>query len=223
MQSTKIEWTSKVWNVSTGCLHGCDFCYARRMANRLRGRCGYPTNNPFRPIFHENKLDEPAKLKKPSKILVSSMGDLFGEWNLHEQIEKVFKVVRECPQHTFQFLTKNPRRYMEFSTILPRNAWYGTSVDHETKLWRIEYLRILPNKIVKFVSFEPLLSRMDELNLSSIHWAIIGALTGPKKFKPPEEWINCIEVEARNHGVRIFEKNNLYNDKTRKLIQEFPN
>jgi len=220
MQNTKIEWTGKVWNPVSGCYHNCDYCYARRMANRLRGRFGYPEDEPFRPTFHRDRIDEPSKLRKPTKIFVCSMGELFGEWVEDDWIDEVFHVVHENPQHTFQFLTKNPKRYLDRNNLYPRNVWLGVSVENNDNLWRIEYLKSLINVSVKFVSFEPLLTPIYP-NLRNINWVLIGALTGPHGFKPSQSWIDYIEVEAGNSGAKIFEKNNLYNN-DRKLIQEFP-
>lgn len=222
MQNTKIEWTDKVWNVTTGCCHNCSYCYAKRLAEtRLRGRFGYPKDEPFRPIFHPVRLEEPKKVRKPTHIFVSSMSDLFGDFFPNYVIKSVFKICRECPQHTFIFLTKNPRRYFDFDGLLPGNSWFGTTVDCAENTWRIEYLKQLRDNVVKFISFEPLLTPVYP-NLQFIDWIIIGAQTGPGGFKPPRTWIDDIKIEARNRGAKIFEKNNLYNDKSKKLVQEFP-
>ncbi len=188
MNKTKIEWCDISWNVVTGCLHGCKYCYAAGIANRFSGKwtvdkgiCimyhGYPelteqlqreingksikVSYPFGffPTFNRYRLDEPKNKTKPLKIFVSSMGDLFGDWVPDEWIQEVLKTVRECPQHSFLFLTKNPKRYREIN--FPDNAWIGTSVENQAAAdLRIPLLLEAKAK-VKFVSVEPLLGPLD--------------------------------------------------------------
>lgn len=117
MSKTKIEWTEKTWNVFTGCdkvSPGCDNCYAKPMANRFKGMNGYPADNPFKPTFHPDRLDQPLKWKKGCKIFICSMGDLFHKDNSFDQIAAVYGVMAACPEHTFQILTKRPKRMREF-------------------------------------------------------------------------------------------------------------
>lgn len=121
MMPTKIEWTDKVWNPTTGCIKvspGCYHCYAERMSNRLRGRCGYPEDYPFRVTLHLDRLEQPFRWKKPRKVFVDSMGDLFHKDVPFEYIAAVFGVMAACPQHTFQILTKRPDRMMEFYDLI---------------------------------------------------------------------------------------------------------
>jgi len=122
-----IPYCDYTWNPATGCLHGCSYCFAERIAKRFSGSKAFPDG--FKPRFHPERLGEPLKIKKPSVIFVSDMGDLFGDWVPEKCITEVLGVVGECPQHTFLFLTKNPKRYKRFN--FPKNAWLGTSVENQ--------------------------------------------------------------------------------------------
>ncbi len=219
MNRTKIEWCDWSWNPITGCLHGCSYCYARRLAEgRLKNK--YP--NGFQPTFWPERLDEPYQIKKPSKIFVCSMGDLFGDWVPRDWILRVLKVAEECPQHTFIFLTKNPIRLIEFN--FPPNAWVGVTLDR-MQLVRWELLRDLESLTVRFISFEPLLC-FDEVSAAQIffhqrppEWVIVGGLTGPQAVQPKHEWVETIISLAREAGTAVFLKDNLdYPEK----IREFP-
>ncbi len=216
MNRTKIEWTDFTWNPVTGCLHGCPYCYGRKIANRFRSI--FP--NGYKPTFHPERLEEPYRIKKPSKIFVCSMGDLFGNWVPAKWIEAVIRVAEDNPQHIFQFLTKNPARYKEFS--FPRNCWLGTTVtSYEDQDRILDLPRYGENgRTINFVSFEPLLG---EVNLEGwiwgyIDWVIIGAQTNP--YRPPKpEWVERIIVGARRNGKPVFLKDNL---RWPERIQEFP-
>jgi protein gp37 len=215
MNTTKIEWTDVTWNPVTGCLHGCQWCFARRLAEtRLRGRCGYPSDEPFRPTFHENRLGEPLERKKPAKIFVSDMGDLMGRWVDKTWIQRVLDVVWLSPRHTFQFLTKNPSRYAEFEPY-PSNAWLGTSIESQDKLGRLEIIKQV-KATVRFVSIEPLLSDIN-VDFGGLQWIIVGGMTGPKAVKPKPVWVENILAQA--NGIPVFLKNNLSYPLRR---QEFP-
>jgi len=173
--SSKIEWTDEVLNVVTGCSHsgmpGCDNCYARRMANRLRGRFGYPADEPFRVTFHEDKLDKPLHWKKPRRIFVSSMGDLF-----HKDVRKgwlfhILDTIDRCPQHTFMLLTKRPERIMPMlyggspryfsDTDYLRNLHLGVSVSTQDDADRLIPTLLQIPAAVRFVSYEPALGPVD--------------------------------------------------------------
>lgn len=191
MNKTKIEWADYTWNPVTGCKHGCSYCYAKRIAMRFTGH--------FKPTFHPDRLMQPYKQKKPSKIFVCSMADLFGGWVQKEWIDMILTVAQANQQHTFQFLTKNPRRYDEFN--FPGNCWLGTTIDTPNQK-RIDYL----NKKkwhYKFISFEPILGDMSKLNLRGIDLCIVGRDTSPGAEPPDIEWVNSI-----NHD-NIFIKGNL--------------
>lgn len=241
MNKSKIEWCDYTWNPVTGCLHGCSYCYARRIAERFKSKnkediatyeifkekriCfvnkskePYPMG--FMPTFHPNRLDEPKKIKKPSKIFVVSMGDLFGSWVPGEWIKAVLKTVEECPQHIFMFLTKNPWNYEEFE--LPKNAWCGTTITSSNDSLRAYQLSRAIGSTIHFLSIEPLLGEIkwDTGALPSVlDWVIIGAQTGPGAMPPKKEWVQSIIDQCRAAGIPIFLKDNL---QWPEKIQELP-
>ena len=203
MNTTAIEWTDRTWNPVTGCRHGCAYCYAKGIAERFPK--AFPAG--FDPMFRPDRLGEPAADRRPRRIFVSSMGDLFGDWVPDEWINAVLDAAREGPRHTFQFLTKNPARYAEFD--LPPNGWYGATVDQAETLGRLEDLRGLGG--ITFVSFEPLLGPIDP-DLTGIDWVIVGALSRAGRVPamlPESRWVQDIIYPAREAGARIFLKNSL--------------
>jgi protein gp37 len=220
MNRTKIEWTDYTWNPVTGCLHGCNYCYARRLAE---GRLKHKYPHGFKPTFWAERLDEPYYIKKPSKIFVCSMGDLFGDWVPEYWINEVLDIVTHCSHHTFQFLTKNPSRYHQFD--FPGNAWLGITIDRvrasKTIIERIYWFQGLDS--VRFISFEPLLDFSAEIAKLIFEdppdWIIIGAKTGPNAVQPKREWVEMLIKAARKAGTAIFLKNNL---RWSERIQEFP-
>jgi len=215
MNRTKIEWADYTWNPLTGCSRRCVYCYAWRMAKRLRGRFGYSKDDPFKVSFHPERLHEPSQLKKPSKIFVCSMGELFDFKSKYGWIGLVFAVIKRNPQHIFIILTKRPDVLHQFS--FPENVWLGVSVDRTQLIDSINILAETDAK-VKFVSFEPLLERITPA-LQGINWIIIGSQTGPRPFQPKAEWVDLLIKEARKQDCAVFLKNNLdYPEK----IQEFP-
>jgi len=216
MNRTKIEWTDYSWNPITGCKHGCWYCYARKLAQRFKKV--FP--NGFEPTFYPERLKEPWELKKPSKIFVCSIADLFAPWTPPHWRNLVLIAMKNCPiKHTFQLLTKNPelippQRY-------PDNFWIGATVTTEGGDEKnIEPISQL-NAKVRFISFEPLLGAPDftTYDLESIDWIIIGKLTGSKKVKLRNSWLIDIREEARFWDIPIFEKDNLGLSNPR---QEFP-
>lgn len=235
MNRTAIEWTDRTWNPVTGCFgpggrvekpNHCIGCYAKRMAEgQLRGRCGYDAEDPFRPTFHPERLGEPGKVKDPLRIFPVSMGDLFGDWVPDEWIEAVLDVVRQCPQHTFQFLTKNPKRYCRAlygppgspglylgdRDYLP-NVWLGATVTNQDQADET-YEAFLSLCGLKFISYEPLLEAVDADMLCD--WAIIGAQTGPGAVPVVREHVETLTAEYRALGTPIFYK--------RSLDKMFPN
>ncbi len=217
MNKTKIEWCDYTWNPVTGCRHGCPYCYAERISKRFTGN--------FEPTFHASRLDELAKLKKPSKIFVVSMGDLFGDWAPSEWIEKVFTACEKSPQHTYIFLTKNPARYTREDSIFhagnsKRNWWYGTTIttqcDYNEKAGKLPLYRN------GFLSIEPIVAPIELIKIHQmpIKWAIVGAQTGPGAVPPKREWVQSIVDQCRAAKVPVFLKNNL---NWPEKIQEVPN
>lgn len=197
MNKTKIEWTDYTWNPITGCENDCFYCYGKRIAKKF-----WKDNPNYEPKFYIKRLQEPYKLKKPSKIFVCSMAELFGNWIPDSIIEKVIEVARENSQHTFQFLTKNPERYLNFS--FPKNCWLGTTVIGENwsvELYRLTNLAKIPN--YKFISIEPILGGFAGINLKPFDLIIVGAMTGEGAIRPEKEWIDSIK------HPNIFYKDNI--------------
>jgi protein gp37 len=209
MNKTKIDWADYTWNPVVGCKHGCSYCYAKRLNDRFNYIPDWT-----KPTFYPERLGEPYKIKKPSKIFVGSMCDLFGSWIKDSWIEKILEVVEENPRHQFMFLTKNSYGYDEFSRnhcyyyYFPKNAWLGVTVTGLEKdaQEKIDELRVLPYggyKTYTFVSFEPLLSDVSQLDISGIDLIIVGAMTGVGAIKPKKEWIKGIKHK------NIFYKSNI--------------
>jgi protein gp37 len=195
MNKTKIEWADYTWNPVIGCRHGCKYCYAKRMNDRFKWIKKWDE-----PIFFPLKLNEIHKIKKSSKIFIGSMCDLFGDWVPAEVINEIISLVRVYPQHTFMFLTKNPRRYLEFE--FPENCQLGITMENDTEYMRLTYLRKKNN--YKFISCEPLLGDMSRIDFkNNVNLVIVGAMTGPGAIKPKKEWIDSIK------HPNIFYKNNI--------------
>jgi len=227
---TAIEWTDLTWNPITGCEHGCPYCYARRMAYRLRGRFGYPEDEPFRPTFHENRLTEPLKLKKPSKIFTCSMGEMFGAWIPYVWVNRIMLTIWTCHRwkygHTFQVLTKSPQNIPAFITQFPPNLWIGTSVESHKSEWRIKFITDKTLRKdgleIAFASFEPLHGpvNVDE----NLDWVIVGAETGNRadRIEPKPEWISKVLKDAEKFGIPVFMKDNIKPYWDGEIIREFP-
>lgn len=208
--NSKIEWTGSTWNPITGCTKcslGCLNCYAERMAKRLQ-KMGVPKyRNGFKVTLHSESLELPLKWKKPMTIFVTSMSDLFHEEVPFEFIKKVFEVMNKAHWHTFQVLTKRAERLAELGSQLKwsQNIWAGVTVEHEQYIHRIELLKKVPARI-RFISMEPLLSDMPELDFSGIHWVIVGGESGPKARPIRPEWARHIRDMCENQDVPFFFK-----------------
>lgn len=207
---SSIEWTESTWNPVTGCTKisdGCKHCYAERMALRLKAM-GQPNYvNGFSVTMHEQMLELPLKWKKPQMIFVNSMSDLFHEDVPVEFIYQVFDIMRQANWHTYQILTKRGERLQELSPQLPwnDNIWMGVTVESSKYVSRIDNLCSTGAKI-KFVSFEPLLSEITELNLRGIDWAIVGGESGPGARPMKEEWVLEIREQCNENKVPFFFK-----------------
>lgn len=221
-----IGWADYSWNPVTGCLHqdngrcAVKNCYAKRLAGRLRGRFGYDVKEPFKPTFHENRLGEPIAVKEPSRIFVSDMGDLFGEWVPSNWISKVLEIVKLCPQQTFLFLTKNPRRYLGFE--FPDNCWIGATINVKRDVDTLMRNLALEDAIarVKFISFEPLYEEI-QIDLSPFQWIIIGGQSNPDK---PADFtaVKCLLTANIGLSLPVFMKDNIGAEWYPTARKEFP-
>ncbi|KKN75044.1 hypothetical protein LCGC14_0384180 [marine sediment metagenome] len=200
----KIDWTDYTWNPIKGCLHECPYCYMDKMV-RFDPEIMEPG---FRPEFIGDDMPRLRRLK-PSRIFVGSSGDMWGEWVKPEWILQALYVVEQCPQHTFLFLTKNPRRYVDFPLPI-ENAWYGTTDDGtprtEGNITKLD-MATQSHGTKRFVSFEPLLEEVLP-NLVGISWIIIGADSTRGAKKPPDEWADRILNEASLLGIPAWVKDN---------------
>ena len=251
-KKTKIDWCDSTWNPVTGCLHGCEYCYARRIAERFGSKqmpifTDYPVlNEPvrnvgvgdgkiqpypfdFTPAFHRYRLEEPARWTRPRNIFVCSMADLFGEWVPDEWIREVFEACEAAPQHRYLFLTKNPERYMELASngVITKdqsNFWFGSTATTPEMpfFWH--------NEVNTFVSIEPILAPFKDLTddgidpVSKVKWIIVGAETGSRKDKavPRKSWVDEIVSTAKKTGTPVFMKDSLRDLMGDDFRQEFP-
>ena len=210
MKTTKIEWTEHTWNPVTGCTkfsEGWAHCYAEVMSRRLCAMGNSKYANGFKSTMHINALTEPLKWRKPSTIFVCSMSDLFHKDVPFEFIDKVFKVIEETPQHNYQILTKRAERMAEYfeTRNIPHNAWIGVTVENRETKSRIDYIRHL-GATVKFLSCEPLLGDLGELNLEGINWIIVGGESGTQARPMKEEWVLNIKRQADANNIPFFFK-----------------
>lgn len=210
MKTTKIEWTDKTWNPITGCTKisaGCANCYAEVMARRLCAMGIEKYKNGFTPTLHPDALSEPLKWRIPHTIFVCSMSDLFHEYIPNSFIDKVLNVIVQTPQHNYQILTKRADRMLKYfeKRTVPRNVWMGVTVDVATSKERIDYLRKLDASI-KFLSCEPLLQDLGELNLENIDWVIVGGESGSRARPMQEKWVLSIKKQTDIQGSAFFFK-----------------
>jgi len=207
---SKIEWTQATWNPVTGCSKvsaGCKNCYAERMALRLQAMGNARYQNGFAVTLHEDVLDLPKSWHTPRLVFVNSMSDLFHERVPVEFIQKVFATIQACPRHTFQVLTKRSKRLRELVDLLPwpPNLWMGVTVENASVKDRIDDLRSVP-AAVRFVSCEPLLGPLEDLDLAGIHWVVVGGESGPGARPMRVEWIRSILRQCRRENVPFFFK-----------------
>lgn len=205
-----IEWTEVTWNPVTGCTKvsaGCDRCYAERMAGRLRAMGVAKYRNGFRTTIHPGTLGEPLRWRKPRVVFVNSMSDLFHREVPTAFIEQVFAVMNRASRHTFQVLTKRPRRAVTLSRHLDwtPNIWLGTSIESEETLFRLPMLRETGAR-TKFLSLEPLLGPLPGLRLGGVDWVIAGGESGPGARPMEAAWVRDIRDGCRREGVPFFFK-----------------
>jgi len=208
--NSSIEWTGSTWNPVTGCSKistGCRNCYAERMARRLQAM-GQPNyRNGFGVTLHPHVVDLPLTWKTPRTIFVNSMSDLFHEKVPDAFIQEIFGVMVKAKWHRFQVLTKRSERLLELSAVLPwtRNIWMGVTVEDGNVIDRIDHLR-KTGAAVKFLSIEPLLGPLPELNLAGIDWVIVGGESGPGARYMDPSWVTDIQGQCVGAGVPFFFK-----------------
>jgi protein gp37 len=210
MATSKIEWTESTWNPVTGCTKisaGCANCYAERMAKRLQAMGQINYRDGFQVTCHEHVLEHPLMWKTPRTIFVNSMSDLFHEDIPDDFIVAVFDVMRRANWHRFQILTKRDERLKELGTRLnwPKNVWMGVTVENKIAKRRIDALRIIP-AAMRFLSIEPLLESLGSLNLSGIHWVIVGGESGPGARLMQKQWVEEIHKQCDANNIAFFFK-----------------
>jgi protein gp37 len=208
---SKIEWTERTWNPTVGCTKvspGCKNCYAEGMAARLQAMKTPGYENGFQLTLLPHRLNDPIKRKLPTTYFVNSMSDLFHEEVPFDYIEEVFNIIEVSKQHTFQILTKRADRMAEFfyAKKAPPNAWLGVSVeDKKYGVPRIEYLRNI-NAAIRFLSVEPLLEDIGTIDLTSIHWVIVGGESGSNARPMKIEWVDSIRAQCEQNSISFFFK-----------------
>ena len=210
MAFSLIEWTDSTWNPVTGCTKispGCRHCYAERMSLRLKAMGQPRYRRGFEVTLHRDALRLPLTWARPQMVFVNSMGDLFHKDVPLEFIQATFDVMAEAQQHTFQILTKRARRVAALADQLdwPPNMWMGVSVENQDYLWRIDCLREVRG-VVRFVSFEPLLGPISDVQLGGVHWAIVGGESGPGARPMHPDWARGVRDECLAAGVPFFFK-----------------
>jgi len=205
-----IEWTQATWNPVTGCTKtspGCAHCYAERIARRLQAM-GQPNYaNGFEVTIHEHALDLPLRWRRPRAIFVNSMSDLFHEQVPFSFIRQVFAVMQQASWHRFQILTKRSVRLAQLAPLLawPENVWVGVTVENAACVYRIDHLRQV-GAAVRFLSMEPLLTGVPNMDLSGIHWVIVGGESGPGARPMAAEWARDVRDQCRRAGIPFFFK-----------------
>ena len=208
---SKIEWTEQTWNPTIGCTKlspGCKHCYAETMAKRLHGMGMRGYENGFQLNLMPERLSEPLERRKPTVYFVNSMSDLFHEKVPFEYIRRVFDVMAEAKQHTFQVLTKRAARMAKFcrGIEVPPNVWLGVSVENRKYgVPRIDVLREI-DVFIRFLSVEPLLEDLGEIDLTDIQWVIVGGESGRKARPMSPEWVDGIKRQCDRDDVAFFFK-----------------
>lgn len=210
MAKTSIEWTEVSWNPSTGCTkvsEGCKNCYAEVMAKRLKAMGHKKYMNGFKFAIHPETLVEPYLWKKPKKVFVNSMSDLFHQNITLDYLQAIFDVMNDTPQHTYQVLTKRSEKLMYYASKLKwtDNIWIGVSVENQREVRRIDHLREVPAR-VKFLSIEPLIGPINNIDLTSINWIIVGGESGHNARPIKKEWVDFIKNECQKNNVPFFFK-----------------
>ena len=210
MAQSHIEWTEMTWNPTTGCdkiSAGCKFCYAEVMTRRLKAMGLQKYSNGFNLTVHHDALNIPNTWNKPKVVFVNSMSDMFHKDVPLSFIQKVFAVMNDCPQHIFQVLTKRSDILLKYSSQLnwSHNIWMGVSVENSKVTARIDDL-LQTGAGVKFLSCEPLIGSLPNLNLTGIDWVIVGGESGRKPRPMHEDWVLDILDQCEAAGIKFFFK-----------------
>jgi protein gp37 len=205
-----IEWTDATWNPVTGCTQvspGCDHCYALTFAERFRGVPGHLYEQGFDLRLWPQRLDLPLLWKKPRRIFVNSMSDLFHKDVPDAFVRSIFDTMLQADWHTYQILTKRPQRLARLGQSLPwpSHIWIGVSVETNDYAWRADYLRQVP-AAVRFISAEPLLGPVDQLSLDGLHWVITGGESGAGHRQCDPAWVRDVRDRCVGEGVAYFHK-----------------
>ncbi len=209
-----IEWTDATWNPVTGCTKisaGCDNCYAERFAERFRGVPGHPYEQGFDLTLRPERVNQPLAWRAPRMIFVNSMSDLFHKHVPFAFVDGVFDTMERARWHTFQLLTKRSslmRKYVNArykERLVPSHIWLGVSVEDGTKLSRVQHLRDT-HASIRFLSVEPLIGPVGEIDLNGIHWVIVGGESGPNARPMKSEWAREVRDQCINAGVPFFFK-----------------
>ena len=210
---SKIEWTEGTWNAVTGCTkisEACENCYAEVMAKRLSGMPASKEKyrNGFKLTIHPEALEEPYEWKKTCMVFVCSMGDLFHKDVPTSFIDRVMRVIEDNPQHTFQLLTKRAKRmfhYFYARREIPKNCWLGVTCESGKHKERVDYLRLLAAP-VRFISCEPLLGEMNDIDLEGIDWVITGGESGVNARRTPVDWFRGLRDACLRQNIPFFFK-----------------
>jgi len=208
---TKIEWTNRTWNPITGCSEisaGCRNCYAELMARRLQKMGIEKYKNGFSVSLHEDCLDEPLKWKKPCNVFVCSMSDIFHKDVPDSFIDKIMETIKKTPHLQYQLLTKRSDRMVEYfqTKNISDNVWLGVTVEAKKCIKRIDDLRSLKNAAIRFLSCEPLLEDLEELDLTNIDWVIVGGESGVRGRQMEKEWVYNIKRQCDDNLIPFFFK-----------------
>ena len=213
-ETTAIEWTETTWNPVTGCSKitpGCEHCYAERMAERFRGVANHHFETGFAVTLREQRLTQPLRWRRPRRVFVNSMSDLFHTEVGKTFIDRVFDTMERAGQHTFQLLTKRSGRMRKYLSHRyadrqpPENIWMGVSVEDTPRKCRVKHLQDTPGH-VRFLSVEPLLEDIGQLPLDGIHWVIVGGESGPGARPMHPNWVRGIRDQCLSANVAFFFK-----------------
>ena len=214
MSKTAIEWTDATWNPVTGCTKispGCDRCYAERFAERWRGVPDHPYENGFDLTLRPERVRQPLSWRQPRMIFVNSMSDLFHKHVPRDFVDQVFETMEQADWHIFQVLTKRSSRMRDYINMrykkdaAPKHIWLGASVEDGSKKSRVNHMQQM-NASVRFLSIEPLIGPVGKVDLSGIHWVIVGGESGPG-YRPMEvSWAKEVRDQCKKQKVPFFFK-----------------